>query len=92
MTIAATADLINVNGTLYGTTGGGGKHGGNGTVFSVDLNTGTESVVHSFANGADGAFPQAGLIDVKGKFYGTTSLGGNGCSDYGCGTVYMINP
>ncbi|MGA8326822.1 MAG: choice-of-anchor tandem repeat GloVer-containing protein, partial [Candidatus Cybelea sp.] len=28
------ASLLNVNGTLYGTTGGGGAHG-DGTVFSL---------------------------------------------------------
>ena len=36
-----------------------------------------EIVLHSFAGGADGAHPQAGLLaDAKGNLYGTTPLGG----------------
>lgn len=42
------AGLIDVNGTLYGTTVGGGVHGG-GTVFSVST-SGTEHVLYSFGS------------------------------------------
>jgi len=73
------ATLINVNGTLYGTTsygGGSGCYGpGCGTVFSVTT-TGREKVLHRFAGGPDGAFPSASLIDVRGTLYGTTDYGG----------------
>src|SRR5579863_3616730 len=57
------ANVIDVNGTLYGTTSGGGAYG-YGTVFSVST-SGAETVVHSFGNGTDGQQPLAGLIDVN---------------------------
>jgi uncharacterized repeat protein (TIGR03803 family) len=49
---------------------------GCGVVFKLDT-TGTETVLHTFTAGADGAEPDAGLIrDSAGNFYGTTYLGG----------------
>jgi uncharacterized repeat protein (TIGR03803 family) len=88
--------LLNLNGTLYGTTAYGGKNDG-GTVFSMTL-SGSAKVLHSFGttyfyrqNG--GAVPRAGLINVNGRLYGTTALGGDGpgCAsgDY-CGTVFSV--
>jgi uncharacterized repeat protein (TIGR03803 family) len=82
------ASLINVNGTLYGTTskGGGGNcgiHTGCGTVFSITP-SGAETILHSF--GQDSAFPGAGLIKVKSTLYGTTASGGAN----GYGTVFAI--
>jgi uncharacterized repeat protein (TIGR03803 family) len=96
------ARLLNVNGTLYGTTdsGGSGTCGkvGCGTVFSITPG-GKEKVLYSFRNGTDGAFPAAGLIDVKGTLYGTTQYGGAYSTYYcgiygsrGCGTVFTITP
>lgn len=85
--------LIDVGGTLFGTTSNGGAFGeGEGTVFSVDPKTGTETVVHSFTGGADGSRP-VGLIDVGGTLYGATYSGGGtgGCAG-GCGTVFALNP
>ena len=82
------APLINVNGTLYGTTYAGGVNSG-GTVFKINRTTGAEKVVYSFcgqAGCADGASPLAGLIDVNGLLYGTT-LGGGA---HGQGTVFKI--
>jgi uncharacterized repeat protein (TIGR03803 family) len=87
------ASLINVNGTLYGTTYLGGTHcnttGGCGTVYAVTP-LGVETVLHSFAGGSDGANPAAGLLNVKGTLYGTTSS--NGGSSKGGGTVFSIPP
>ena len=87
------AGLINVNGTLYGTTNYGGKYD-SGTVFSMTT-AGSEKVLHSFKGGADGSNPQSGLLDVNGALYGTTAygggLGGSGCLGYGCGTVYRVS-
>jgi len=92
-----TARLIDVGGTLYGTTSQGGsyKYGacgtsnffGCGTVFSVTTG-GTEKVLHSFGAGADGVNPMAPLIEIKAMLYGTTSAGGA----YGGGTVFSITP
>lgn len=49
----------------------------------------TETVLHRFTGGADGAHPRAGLVlDALGNLYGTTDLGGA----YGLGTVFQIAP
>lgn len=79
-----SAELINVKGTLYGTTVGGGSHI-YGTVFSIKPN-GDETVLHSFGARRDGANPMAGLLNVKGTLYGTTAGGGA----KGGGTVFSI--
>jgi uncharacterized repeat protein (TIGR03803 family) len=90
--------LINVSGTMYGTTRVGGAHAcgtvisrGCGTVYSISA-SGVEKALYSFAGGSDGAAPNGGLIDVKGTLYGTTELGGTSCggTNPGCGTVYSI--
>ena len=81
------APLLNVRGTLYGTTAGGGFYG-KGTVFSMSLSGTNEKVLHSFGHGSDGATPLAGLIYVKGALYGTTSAGGKD----GDGTVFALTP
>ncbi|MGA8098847.1 MAG: choice-of-anchor tandem repeat GloVer-containing protein [Candidatus Cybelea sp.] len=84
------ARLIDIGGTLYGTTWHGGTSN-NGTVFSVSR-AGVETVLHSFGGSPDGALPIAGLINIKGTLYGTTSGGGTGCSSSGgCGTVFSIS-
>jgi len=84
------AGLIDVDGTLYGTTEGGGKYdSGLGTVFAIDPATGSETVVYSFCKQqscADGQNPYAGVIDVKGAMYGTTQKGGA----YGLGTLFAL--
>ncbi len=88
-----TAGLIYDNGAFYGTTESGGTYcnhsGGCGTVFSITT-SGAEKVLHSFGMGSDGADPVAGLIEVSGTLYGTTSAGGVGCGSPGCGTVFSI--
>jgi uncharacterized repeat protein (TIGR03803 family) len=81
------ATLLNVNGTLYGTTNSGGAYGC-GTVFSRTL-SGYETVLYSFGGGQDGCSPQSsGVIDVNGTLYGTTSSGGA----HNLGTVFSITP
>ncbi|MBV8197178.1 MAG: hypothetical protein JO263_03510 [Candidatus Eremiobacteraeota bacterium] len=77
-----------MNGTLYGTTYGGGATG-YGTVFSITP-SGTETVLYSFTGGQDGAHPEAPLIDVNGTLYSTTAGGGGSGSGYG--TIYSITP
>ena len=85
------------NGDLYGTTYEGGAHGG-GTVFRMTP-SGTLTTLYSFcalANCADGANPEAGLVQAtNGKLYGTTYYGGANCQanvPAGCGTVFEIIP
>ncbi len=81
-----SAELINVKGTLYGTTLYGGANGA-GTVFSI-TESGGETVLHSFGGSGDGGYPVAALLNVKGTLYGTTSAGGKN----GSGTVFSITP
>ena len=82
-------------GNLYGTTYKGGT-AGHGTVFTlVPSSTGwTESVLHSFAGGSDGAGSldlMPGLaIDAAGNLYGTTPKGGDATCN--CGVVFELSP
>jgi uncharacterized repeat protein (TIGR03803 family) len=95
------APLIEANGLLYGTTYNGGIVAsdcgdyGCGTVFSITTQ-GTEKVLYRFADGSDGAQPLAGLVEVNGTLYGTTSEGGGvgACfaPDGNCGTVFSVTP
>ncbi|MBV8197534.1 MAG: hypothetical protein JO263_05340 [Candidatus Eremiobacteraeota bacterium] len=94
------ADLLEVNGVLYGTTAEGGdgrgycyNGGGNcGTVYSVTL-AGVEKVLYAFQGSSDGENPVSPLIDVNGSLYGTTLVGGDHdvcCTIYGYGTVFAL--
>ena len=85
--IYPAGSLIEVSGMLYGTTGAGGALNG-GTVFSVDPNTGMETVLHSFGKQGDGSSPGGNLIKVGDKLYGTTQFGGTSNQ----GTVFSIEP
>jgi uncharacterized repeat protein (TIGR03803 family) len=94
------AGLIQANdGSLYGTTSGGigGYEVGPGTVFRITPD-GSFSTLHTFCsqvNCADGANPEAPLIQATdGNFYGTTRGGGNlKCNGgFGCGTVFRMTP
>lgn len=85
------APLLNVNGTLYGTTSGGGEYH-SGTVYEITT-SGEETVLHSFdgSDGSgDGATPYAGLINVNGTLYGTTASGSQPTAVYG--TVFSLSP
>lgn len=86
------AGLIDVGGTLYGTTKlGGGKQGGIGTVFSIKPSGREYKLLHSFNHIGEGYLPLASLIDANGTLYGTDAAGGAPC--YGsayCGTVFSI--
>jgi uncharacterized repeat protein (TIGR03803 family) len=85
--------VIASDGTLYGTTYGGGKWNA-GTVFQLAPpgspgGAWTETVLHSFSSTPDGAQPEAGLaIGENGVLYGTTSYGGTAKA----GTVFALHP
>ena len=82
------AALINVDGTLYGTTAKGGVHPcGCGTVFSITTG-GTENVAYSFNGHHHPNTPLGGLLDAGGTLYGTTYGGGG----HGEGTVFSMTP
>jgi uncharacterized repeat protein (TIGR03803 family) len=74
-------------GNMYGTTFSGGTNN-LGAVFMVTP-SGTETVIYSFAGGADGSHPVAGLAINKktGILYGTTAYGGTTNN----GTVFTLN-
>jgi uncharacterized repeat protein (TIGR03803 family) len=74
-------------GNLYGATAYGGIYGncdnevGGGAVYRIDP-AGYATTLHAFNNGADGCFPNGGLVlDSAGNLYGVTG-----------GSVYKIDP
>ena len=93
--------ILDKMGNLYGTTSAGGgsgcNGGGCGTVFKIAPD-GTETILHAFQGGSDGAVPYAAVIaDQSGNLFGTTSLGGDPkhfCTGQisGCGTVFELAP
>src|SRR4029077_2314090 len=71
---SAAALMQAADGNFYGTTQDGGAFG-KGTIFQMTP-AGVVTVMYSFAGGADGNTPLAGLIQASdGKFYGTTDFG-----------------
>ncbi|MGC2108392.1 MAG: choice-of-anchor tandem repeat GloVer-containing protein [Candidatus Korobacteraceae bacterium] len=65
-------------GNLYGTTTSGGDDGG-GTAYKLTPSGSgwTETILHSFGAGNDGADPYGGLaMDQQGGLFGTTFFGG----------------
>jgi uncharacterized repeat protein (TIGR03803 family) len=76
--------LINVKGTLYGTTSSYGS--GYGTVFAISP-FGKLRILHEFSGtSSDGAYPAAGLTWYNNLLYGTTSAGGA----HGGGTIFTV--
>jgi uncharacterized repeat protein (TIGR03803 family) len=102
--------LLDKTGALYGTTDHGGgttacpsNSGttGCGTVFKLTPSGSgyTETILHSFQAGTDGAVPAGTLIaDAGGALYGTTQYGGgtttctSASGTTGCGTVFKLTP
>ena len=90
--------LIQAGGNFYGTASGGGGSSacasGCGVVFELSSNA-TETVLHVFTGGADGARPVGSLVqDAQGNLFGTATNGGrlNKACPTGCGTVYKLSP
>ena len=73
-------------GNLYGTTNQGGQ-ADVGLVFKLSP-SGTETILHSFLGGSDGANPYSGLLLGDGNLYGTTYQGGAS----NAGIVYKLSP
>jgi uncharacterized repeat protein (TIGR03803 family) len=82
-------------GNLYGTTSGGGDPSCScGVIFKLSK-PGSETVLHSFLGGAEGAYPYESVIrDAAGNLYGITQFGGDmSCGNgSGCGTVFKLDP
>lgn len=81
--------LIDVNGSLYGTTDEGGctsscySETGGGTLFELST-SGIEKVIHRFNGRPDGGYPSGRLTYEKKFLYGTTFGGGSNLA----GTIY----
>jgi uncharacterized repeat protein (TIGR03803 family) len=84
--------IFDGKGNLYGTTYSSGPGDGGGVVFKLTPPQKgadwTETVLHSFQGGADGASPSGGLLKKSGTFYGTTQSGGTANN----GTVFSLRP
>jgi uncharacterized repeat protein (TIGR03803 family) len=84
------------DGTLYGTTGGGGKFG-EGVVFSLtpsESNGWSEHVLYHFKREVgEGSAPNSRLVfGQSGALYGTTKFGGDAPGYSGLGTVFKLIP
>ncbi len=76
---------LNKSGNLYGTTQYGGASN-RGAVFTLDPDSGAESILYSFTGMPDGAYPQGQLTFKGGDLYGTTTEGGSSNN----GTVFKL--
>ena len=78
-------------GNLVGTTPDGGTDGV-GAIYELSFSNGhwTETIIHNFTGGDDGAVGSLGrlLLDAAGNLYGVTELGGH----YSAGTVFELSP
>jgi uncharacterized repeat protein (TIGR03803 family) len=87
---AGGAVVFDALGNLYGTTPDGGANEA-GTVYQLSPHSGqwTETILHNFTGGDDGAVGGLGrlLVDRGGNLYGVTEVGGH----YGAGTVYRVS-
>jgi len=90
----AIGSLIQSGNVLYGMTNGGGANGntppayGDGTIFSYNLSTKSETVLHNFGSGpSDGRLPFGSLFLAGSTLYGTTAAGGTSSA----GTVFSYD-
>ena len=83
---APRAGLILSGNTLFGTAYAGGSSS-RGTVFAVNTDGTSFTVLHNFTGGSDGAGPFGVLVLSGNALYGTTSSGGSS----GSGTVFSLS-
>jgi uncharacterized repeat protein (TIGR03803 family) len=94
--------VFDSSGNAFGTTHFGGNDscggsvgGGCGVVFELSPNKSggwSETSLYTFDDGADGGFPNAGVIlDKSGNVLGTASTGGSTQCSIGCGVVYELS-
>ncbi|HTA24225.1 MAG TPA: choice-of-anchor tandem repeat GloVer-containing protein [Terriglobales bacterium] len=82
--------IIDGDGSLYGTTYGGGGTNNLGTVYKLSDKAGTWALttLHTFMGNPDGSHPEGPVVyDKEGNLNGTTAQGGA----YDYGSVYQLN-
>jgi uncharacterized repeat protein (TIGR03803 family) len=78
---------LDIQGTLWGTSGTGGGGGGGGLVYSVNATSNAEQTVYTFTGGADGGAPSGALVKVGTALFG---IGVTGGANQG-GVIYSVN-
>jgi len=68
-------DILLLKDALYGATSSGGDANNYGTIYKVDIASGTETVLHRFT-GTDGSTSVSKLARRRGKLYGAAAYGG----------------
>jgi len=81
-----TGSLVLSGSTLYGASDNGGTND-YGTVFALNTNGSGFQVLYTFTDGADGAFPEGGLLLLNNRLYGTAEAGGA----FDDGTLFSVN-
>jgi len=86
--------LIQSGSLLYGVTTNGGP-ADDGAIFSYNLASGAENMLHAFAGGTnDGDLPVGPLLQSGASLFGVTTLGGsasNGTPHSGDGTLFSYS-
>ena len=85
--------IFDRDGNLYGSTYYGGDNG-YGVVFELSPQGGTwtETVLHSFTGGSDGAISADLIFDQAGNLYGAAAYGGDHNGQSGHGVVFELSP
>jgi uncharacterized repeat protein (TIGR03803 family) len=81
-----SVDLVVSGSTLYGTAEYGGGPPGNGTIFKLNIDGSSFTMLERFS-GNDGVNPSVGLALSSSTLYGGTAAGGT----FGNGIVFSIN-
>jgi len=76
---------LDKSGNLFGTTQYGGS-ANRGAVFTLEPDSGAETILYNFTGMPDGAYPQGQLTFNGGDLYGTTTEGGSSNN----GTVFKL--
>jgi uncharacterized repeat protein (TIGR03803 family) len=79
------------SGNLYGAALGGGT-ANRGVLFELKFLNGNwkELTLHSFSGGYNGGGPSGNPVFDKGELFGSTSYGGGGGCNQGCGIVFKL--
>jgi uncharacterized repeat protein (TIGR03803 family) len=91
------ASVLDVTGTLYGTTELGGDlscEGGNGCGVLFKLGKSRHyTVLYRFTGGADGESPSELTLGRNGSIFGSTNIGGSRINcQVGCGVIFELTP